>query len=78
MGKGDRKSARGKRIIGSSGVTRKRKKVTYVAPVPEKKVKPAEETKKTVAKKAPTKKTAEKKTTAKKPAAKKTTKKTES
>jgi ribosomal small subunit protein bTHX len=68
MGKGDRKSARGKRIMGSSGVTRKRKKTKYVAPVPEAKAAPKVETKKEAAPKP----------AAKKPAAKKATKKSES
>ena len=65
MGKGDRKSARGKRIIGSSGVTRKRKKTKYVAPVPEVKAAPKVEVKKAPAPKAAAKKTAAKKTTKK-------------
>lgn len=64
MGKGDKRSAKGKRVIGSSGVTRQKKKSTYVAPAPaEKKVV-----------KATTKKAAPKKSTKKAPA-KKTTKK---
>ena len=59
MGKGDKRTAKGKRIIGSSGVSRQKKKNSYVAPEPA--------PKKTVAKKATTdKKAAPKKTTAKK------------
>ena len=57
MGKGDKKSARGKRWRGSYGNTRPRKKdkvaVTAAAPKAEKKAKPA-------AKKATTKKVAKK------------------
>lgn len=69
MGKGDKKSARGKRVIGSSGVSRQKKKNTYVAPAaPAKKAAPKTEE---VAKKAAPKKAAPKKAAAKKPAAKK-------
>jgi ribosomal small subunit protein bTHX len=68
MGKGDKKTARGKRIMKSSGVTRQRKKSTYKPPVEE--AKPA-------AKKAAPKKPAAKKATTKKAAPKKATKKTE-
>lgn len=64
MGKGDKKTAKGKRIIGSSGVTRQRKKATYTPP--------AAPVKKAAPKKAAAKKeAAPKKTAAKKPAAKK-------
>lgn len=84
MGKGDIKTAKGKRTAGSYGKTRKRKKATPAAKpkkvttaVAEKKApakktaaaKPAAE-KKTAT--AAEKKTAEKKPAAKKPAAKKT------
>lgn len=69
MGKGDKKTAKGKRIMKSSGVTRKRKKNTYKATQTEEP--------KTVAKKTATKKTPAKKATPKKPAAKKATKKKE-
>ena len=66
MGKGDKKTARGKRIIGSSGVTRQKKKATFVVPeAPVKKPTP---------KKAPKKAAAPKKTTAKKAAPKKAAK----
>ncbi len=60
MGKGDKKSARGKRIIGSSGVTRQKKKTTYIAPeaTAEKVVAPKE---KKAVKKPAAKKTAAKK-----------------
>lgn len=82
MGKGDKKTAKGKRIQGSYGITRKRKKVASVpktspksedknAVETEVKPKKAPAAKKTTEKKA----VAEKKTTAKAPAAKKTTKK---
>tara|TARA_R110002050_G_scaffold176775_1_gene309765 strand:- start:25719 stop:25958 length:240 start_codon:yes stop_codon:yes gene_type:complete len=69
MGKGDKKSAKGKRIIGSSGVTRQKKKNTYVAPASP--VKKAAPTKVAETKKAAPKKAAPKKAAAKKPAAKK-------
>lgn len=81
MGKGDKRSARGKRVIGSSGVSRQKKKVKYVAPVEEKKAtkspastsaKVTADTKKKAApKKAAPKKEAVKKAAEKKPAAKK-------
>lgn len=63
MGKGDKKTAKGKRIIGSSGVTRQRKKATYTPPAaPVKKAAPKKEAaKKTAAKKAAPKKAAAKK-----------------
>ena len=78
MGKGDRKTAKGKRTIGSYGNTRKRKKAIQVVAAPKKKSAPkkkatapeVEDTKKTTAKKT-AKKTAAKKPAAKKPAAKK-------
>ena len=68
MGKGDRKTARGKRTIGSYGVSRKRKKSVKFVAKPKKKKAPAKKTadaaEKPVAKKAPAKKkaTAKKKT----------------
>ena len=37
MGKGDRKTARGKRTMGTYGVTRKRKKSVKIVPKPKKK-----------------------------------------
>ena len=72
MGKGDKKSKRGKISKGSSGV-RRQKKVAVIEPVEKpkmakaKNVAPAKET----VKKAPAKKPAVKKPAAKKPAAKK-------
>jgi ribosomal small subunit protein bTHX len=77
MGKGDRKTKKGKIRIGSYGKLRPRKKATNTF-VPKKveKVKEQEETKKKVAVKRTTKKKAAvKKTTKKKAAVKKTTKK---
>ena len=78
MGKGDKKTAKGKRARGSYGITRKRNSDSTVAPAKPKvkKATPAAD-KKEVAKKAPAKKEAAPKkesvktTTAKKPAAKK-------
>ena len=79
MGKGDRKTARGKRTIGSYGVSRKRKKSVKFVAKPKKKKAPAKKTadaaekpvaKKAIAKKkAPAKKKTE--TVAKKEAEKK-------
>ena len=77
MGKGDRKTKKGKIRMGSYGKLRPRKKATNTF-VPKKveKAKEQEETKKKVAvKKITKKKVAAKKTTKKKVAAKKTTKK---
>jgi len=73
MGKGDKKTAKGKRVMGSYGKTRQKKKDSVVIPVA-KTEKPAKEKKEA----APKKETV-KKTTTKKPAAEKTsdTKKTE-
>ncbi|MFT4753688.1 MAG: ribosomal small subunit protein bTHX [Salibacteraceae bacterium] len=75
MGKGDKKSAKGKRIIGSSGVSRQKVKSTYVAPTTPVKKAAAKETedapKKAVAKKPAAKKAAPKKAATKKPAAEK-------
>ena len=63
MGKGDKKTARGKRAMGSYGVTRKRKEDKVVIVPKEKKVKKAEtETAKPAAKKPAVKKPAAKKT----------------
>lgn len=76
MGKGDKKTARGKRIMGSYGNTRKRKKSApvVVAKAPKANVvKDADAVEKPAAKKTAAKKT----TAAKKPAAKKTTAKKE-
>lgn len=61
MGKGDKKTAKGKRVMGSYGVTRKRKTDSVVTPVA-KAEKPAKEKKEAAPKK---------ETVAKKPAAKK-------
>lgn len=80
MGKGDKKTAKGKRAMGSYGNSRKRKSpTTSVAPSSKKSAVEEVKEKKPAAKKAAAPKaTAEKKTAAKKPAAaKKTTKKTE-
>lgn len=74
MGKGDKKTTKGKRFKGSYGVSRKRKsgKVAYI---PKKSVKakevetPADVVEETT--KAPVKKAAKKKSSAKKPVAKK-------
>lgn len=79
MGKGDKKTAKGKRSMGSYGNSRKRKSPTSRAAVASKpSVKEEVAEKKPATKKATTPKaTAEKKTAAKKPAAKKTTKKSE-
>jgi 30S ribosomal protein S31 len=68
MGKGDKKTAKGKRTIGSYGNSRKRKSDKPVVSVKAKK-----ETKKTEV--SATEKPAAKKPATKKPAAKKTTKK---
>lgn len=68
MGKGDKKSKRGKIIMGSYGVSRKRK-VSGATSIAE-----AKEAK--AAKKPAEKKVAEKKPAAKKPAAKKASEKT--
>jgi 30S ribosomal protein S31 len=65
MGKGDKKTAKGKRIMGSYGVTRQKKKNTVIVPV-EKTEKPAKEKKEKVVKKETVKKETVKKTTAKK------------
>ena len=71
MGKGDKRTARGKRVLGSSGVSRQKKKIKYVAPeVPVKKEAPKAE-KKAAPKKAAAKKPAAKKAAPKKAAAKK-------
>jgi len=59
MGKGDKKTARGKRTMGSYGVTRKRKEEKVVIVPKEKKVKKATaETAKPAVKKTAAKKTA--------------------
>jgi len=71
MGRGDKKSAKGKRTIGSFGVSRPRKKSTYPATT-SKADEVVEENAKPVAKK-----TTAKKTTAKKTVAKKATKESE-
>lgn len=60
MGKGDKRTAKGKRIIGSTGVSRQKKKTTYTAPVVEVKTAKKAAPKKAAAKKAAPKK-AEKK-----------------
>jgi ribosomal small subunit protein bTHX len=62
MGKGDKKTAKGKRTMGSYGVTRKRKEEKVVIVPKVKKVKKvASETTKPAAKKPAAKKTASKK-----------------
>lgn len=77
MGKGDKRSKKGKRILGTYGNSRK-KKVAAPIIVTKKKAKPAKEetTKETEAKKAPAKKAAAKKPAAKKTTTKKATSKT--
>ncbi len=70
MGKGDRRTTKGKRILGTYGNTRKRKKSTPT-------VAEAKPKKKAAPKKAAKKKAAAKKTTAKKAPAKKAEEKTE-
>ena len=60
MGKGDKRSAKGKRTIGSAGVSRQKKKVTYTAPVAEVKEEKKAAPKKAAAKKAAPKKEATK------------------
>jgi 30S ribosomal protein S31 len=72
MGKGDKKSRKGKISMGSYGVTRPRnKKKTVVTTSKTKKVKPVDKTEEDTAKAAP------KKVAAKKAAPKKAAKKTE-
>lgn len=72
MGKGDKKTGKGKRILGSSGVSRQRKKDTYSPPAtPVKKATPTPEAEDAAPKKAAAKKTATKKPAAKKAAPKK-------
>lgn len=76
MGRGDKKTAKGKRAMGSYGNTRKKKSsTTNVAPT--KSEKTVKTVKKSAAKKsaAKTESTAAKKTSAKKPATKKAVKK---
>ena len=68
MGKGDKKTARGKRVMGSSGKVRQRKSKTGFVATPKSAEKEEAPVKKAPAKKAPAKAAA-----AKKPAAKKTT-----
>ena len=75
MGKGDKKTKKGKIFSGSYGVTRKKKKaVTFVAKPNTKEAEPKKEEEvpaKEAVKKAPAKKTTAKKTPVKKAAAKK-------
>jgi ribosomal small subunit protein bTHX len=66
MGKGDKKSAKGKRIMGSFGKVRKRKASNGYTSPPK-----SAENEETVEKKAPAKKPTAKTTAAKKPTAKK-------
>ena len=73
MGKGDKKTARGKRVIGSSGKVRQRKSKTGFVATPKSAEKEEAPVKKAPAKKAPAKKAPAKAAAAKKPAAKKTT-----
>jgi ribosomal small subunit protein bTHX len=68
MGKGDKKTAKGKRIMGTYGNTRKRK-VSRPTEVTTKKSKSVDE-KPEVSKEAPAKKTVAKKTTTKKSSSK--------
>ncbi len=79
MGRGDKKTAKGKRAMGSYGNSRKKNvSKPSVAPVAKKEKSEAAAEKKPAAKKAAAKPAAEKKPAVKKaPAAKKTTKKTE-
>jgi 30S ribosomal protein S31 len=71
MGRGDKKTAKGKRAMGSYGNTRKRKTATNsVAPAVKKEAKPVAEKKTTTKKAAAPKATAVKKTAAKKTAKK--------
>jgi 30S ribosomal protein S31 len=83
MGKGDKKSTKGKRVMGSYGISRKRKQSKPVVVVANKEKTKAEEVKaeekvKAAAKPKAEKKPVEKKVTEKKTAVKKTTtKKTE-
>jgi ribosomal small subunit protein bTHX len=79
MGRGDKKTAKGKRALGSYGNSRKKKvSKPSVAPVAKKEKTEKAAEKKPAVKKAAAKPAAEKKPAAKKaPAAKKTTKKTE-
>jgi ribosomal small subunit protein bTHX len=72
MGKGDRKTARGKRILGTYGNSRKRKKSSPTI-VAEAKPKKKAAAKKAAPKKKATKASAEKSTEKKTTAAKKTT-----
>lgn len=77
MGKGDKRSKKGKITSGTYGVSRKKKKKAAFVPKPKKKVAPKVEVEEVAEKKAPAKKTAakkpaaKKKAPAKKPAAKK-------
>ena len=80
MGKGDRKTKKGKRAMGSYGVSRKRKSSAPVviskpkkkkADIKAKTTKEVDPVETIATKKAETKKTTAKKTTTKKPAAKK-------
>lgn len=76
MGRGDKKTAKGKRAIGSYGITRKRKTVASASPVKtEKKVKVVAEKTETVKKAAPKKEVKAKTDTPKKAAPKKAAKK---
>lgn len=81
MGRGDKKTAKGKRAMGSYGNTRKRKESSHIQPTAKSATLNADapaEKKPAVKKAAAPKAAAEKKPAAKKPAsAKKTTKKTE-
>ncbi|MFN5418383.1 MAG: 30S ribosomal protein THX [Flavobacteriia bacterium] len=76
MGRGDKKTAKGKRTIGSYGVTRKRKSTAAASPAKaEKKVKVVAEKTETVKKAAPKKEVKEKTDAPKKAAPKKAAKK---
>lgn len=67
MGRGDKKSAKGKRTIGSYGVSRKRKKTTY-SPTADAATTSEEKVKKVAVKKETEPKAEVKKTAVKKPA----------
>ncbi|MCB0400954.1 MAG: 30S ribosomal protein THX [Flavobacteriales bacterium] len=76
MGKGDKKTRRGKVVSGTYGVTRKRKKKSSYPATPKKKAAPAKASEaKESAEKPATKKSATKKPAAKKAATKKATEK---
>lgn len=71
MGKGDKKTTKGKRVIGSHGITRPKNKKSTVAPVVKAEKPVAEKKEKAVKKEPVAKKVTEKKEPVKKPAVKK-------